>query len=124
MMTNAFNKYSIFAGATAGAAVYATTLFLTPATMGAITFAVSSFFLSLVGSAVAAVALGYALPILASMIVGALLAVAFNALFNAMKPEATMEAITMTAAHGHTQGDVDATIEGSRSRAPSFDSHV
>ncbi|HBB53105.1 MAG TPA: hypothetical protein DCZ80_04320 [Legionellales bacterium] len=87
MVTNAFNKYSIFAGATAGAAVYATTLFLTPATMGAITFAVSSFFLSLVGSAVAAVALGYALPILASMIVGALLAVAFNALFNAMKPK-------------------------------------
>ncbi len=93
------NKYSIFAGATAGAAVYATTLFLTPATMGAITFAVSSFFLSLVGSAVAAVALGYALPILASVIVGALLAVAFNALFNAMmKPKANDEAITMTAA--------------------------
>jgi len=89
MVTNAFNKYSIFAGATTGAAIYATTTFLTPATMGAITFAVSSFFASLIG-AVAAVALGYALPILASMIVGALLAVAFNALYNAMKSKATV----------------------------------
>ena len=109
MATNAFNKYSIFGGATAGAAIYATTTFLTPATMGAITFAVSSFFASLVG-AVAAVALGYALPILASVIVGALLAVAFNALYNAMmKPKA---ATTNVNPEASTSGFDDATPEG------------
>lgn len=106
------NKYSIFAGATAGAAVYATTLFLTPATMGAITFAVSSFFLSLVGSAVAAVALGYALPILASMIVGALLAVAFNALYNAMmKPKAATPG--NETANNKSNDDVDEQVQES-----------
>jgi hypothetical protein len=111
MITNAI-KHSIFGGATAGAAVYATGLYFTPATVGAITFAVSSFFLNLVGSAVAAVALGYALPILAAMVAGALLAFAINALFNAFK--ATTKTVEPAAheVNGAVEGQGQAKVEG------------
>ena len=118
MFTNAINKYSIFGGAAAGAAVYATGLYFTPATVGAITFAVSSFFLSLVGSAVAAVALGYALPILAAMIAGALLAIAINALFNALK---TAPSATNSTAAPNDDGTTNGTAAPTDGATPSSD---